>query len=86
MPRSRRYGRPDGLPVSLRRSSPEAQATFVEARENAVQAYGDSDRAYRAAFDALKQKFEKRGDHWIAKRDDPAGQAAGRPGEADVAG
>jgi len=23
----------------------------------------------RSAFAALKEKFEKRGDHWIAKRD-----------------
>ena len=72
MPTSRRYGRPGGLPVSLQRSSPEAQATFAEAHDKAVQAHGDSDQAYRAAFTALKQKFEKRGDHWIA-RHDPAG-------------
>jgi hypothetical protein len=32
-----------------------------------VQAYGEGDEAYRAAFTALKQGFEKRGDHWIAK-------------------
>jgi hypothetical protein len=35
----------------------------------AVRAHGDSDQAYRAAFTALKQKFEKRGEHWIAKHD-----------------
>ena len=69
MPTSRRYGRLGGLPVSLQRSSPEAQATFARAHENAVQTYGDSDQAYRAAFAALKQDFEKRGDHWIAKPD-----------------
>jgi ChaB len=72
MPRSRRYGRPGGLPGSVQRSSPEAQVTFAKAHENAVQAHGDSDQAYRAAFAALKQKFEKRGDHWIAKPDHPA--------------
>ena len=69
MPTSRRYGRPGGLPGSLQRSSPEAQVTFAKAHEKAVQAHGDSDQAYRAAFTALKQKFEKRGDHWIAKHD-----------------
>jgi hypothetical protein len=69
MPTSRRYGRPGGLPGSLQRSSPEAQATFAEEHDKAVQAHGDSDQAYRAAFTALKQKFEKRGDHWIAKHD-----------------
>ena len=71
MPRSKRYGRPGGLPGSVRRSSPEAQETFTKAHEDAVAAYGDSDRACRAAFDALKQDFERRGDHWIAKRDSP---------------
>jgi hypothetical protein len=29
------------------------------------------DQAHRIAYMALKQKFEKRGDHWIAK-DNPA--------------
>lgn len=69
MSKSSRYGSPaaDGLPATLRRSCREAQATFLEAREEAVHAYGEGDEAYRAAYAALKQKFEKRGDHWIAK-------------------
>jgi hypothetical protein len=33
-----------------------------------VQAYGETDQAVRAAFTALKREFEKRGDHWVAKR------------------
>jgi hypothetical protein len=69
MPRSRRYGRTGGLPGTVRRSCHEAQTTFTEAHENAVQTYGEGDQAYRAAFAVLKQEFEKRGDHWIAKRD-----------------
>ena len=72
MPRSSRYGRAGGLPRSVRRSCREAQAAFTEAHESAVRAYGESDQAYRAAFAVLKQEFEKRGDHWIAK---PGGQA-----------
>ena len=55
------------LPGTLRRSSREAQETFARARESAVQTYGDGDQANRAAYAELKQKFEKRGDHWIAK-------------------
>ena len=55
------------LPGTLQRSCPEAQALFLEAREEAVQAYGGTDEANRVAYAALKQKFEKRGDHWIAK-------------------
>ena len=70
MLKSRRYHR-DGneLPATLRRSCQEAQDTFTKAHDSAVQVYGEGDQAERAAFTALKQTFEKRGDHWIAKRD-----------------
>ena len=67
MPRSRRYRRADGLPGTLRRSCREAQDAFSRAYEQAVQAHGEGDQAYRAAFTALKQQFEKRGDHWIPR-------------------
>ena len=40
---------------------------FRQARQQAVQVYGESDEADRFAYATLKQKFEKRGDHWIAK-------------------
>ena len=69
MPTSRRYRRTGGLPGTVRRSCREAQATFTKARQVAVQTYGETDQADRAAFTVLKQKFEKRGDHWIAKCD-----------------
>lgn len=70
MLKSRRYHR-DGneLPATLRRSCQEAQDTFTKAHDGAVQVYGAGDQADRAAFRALKETFEKRGDHWIAKRD-----------------
>lgn len=67
MPRSHRYRTDDGLPGTLRRSCREAQDAFTQAYEEAVQLYGKGDQAYRAAFTALKQRFEKRGDQWIAK-------------------
>ena len=51
------------------RSAGSAQDTFITARGNAVQVHGEGDQADMAAFTALKEKFEKRGDHWIAKRD-----------------
>ena len=57
------------MPATIRRSSPEVQEAFTKARQEAVQAHGAGDQADRAAFDALKRDFEKRGDHWIAKRD-----------------
>jgi len=70
MLRSRRYSRSGNeLPAALRRSCQEAQDTFTRARDSAVQVHGETDQADRAAFTALKEKFEKRGDHRIAKRD-----------------
>jgi len=78
MPRSRRYSMTE-LPGTLQRSCPEAQETFRRALDDAVRTHGAGDQAHRAAYLALKQKFEKRGDHWIA-RDDPAdrgGEEAG---------
>jgi hypothetical protein len=79
MPRSRRSGLPDGekLPATLRRSSKEAQQTFTQAHDNAVQAHGEGDQASREAYTELKKKFEKRGDQWIPKVD---------PGPATMAG
>jgi len=71
MPHSRRYRPADSLPGTLRRSCREAQDAFTRAYDEAVQAYGQGDEAFRAAFSALKQGFEKRGDHWIAKHQPP---------------
>jgi hypothetical protein len=70
MLQSRRYSRHGNeLPATLRRSCQEARDTFTTAHDSAVQVYGETDQADRAAFTALKEKFEKRGNHWIAKRD-----------------
>jgi ChaB len=75
MTTSRRYRRTGELPGTVRRSCREAQALFTTAHEHAAQTHGEGDQAYRAAFTVLKQKFEKRGDHWIPKRDsDQSGQ------------
>ena len=70
MPRSTRYGR-TGLPGTIRRSDPDVQATFIKAHREAVAAYGEGDRADRAAYAVLKENFEKLGDHWVAKPDAP---------------
>jgi cation transport regulator ChaB len=68
-PKARRSGqqRTSELPGTLRRSSKEAQEAFAKARDSAVQTYGEGDQANRVAYSELKRKFEKRGDHWIAK-------------------
>ena len=70
MPKSRRYPITE-LPGTLQRSCREAQETFRRALDDAVRTHGAGDQAHRVAYLALKQKFDKRGDHWIAK-DDPA--------------
>jgi hypothetical protein len=73
MPNSSRYGRRNGqLPGTLQRSCREAQELYLEAHDSAVRAYGEGDQADRSAYAALKAKFEKRGDHWVAKQDLPA--------------
>ena len=68
-PKARRSDqqRTSELPGTLRRSSKEAQEAFAKARDSAVQTYGEGDQANRVAYSELKRKFEKRGDHWIAK-------------------
>ena len=60
------------LPGTLKRSSKEARETFARAHDSAVQAYGEGDQADRAAYAEFKQRFEKCGDHWIAKVDSEA--------------
>ena len=69
-PRTRRRGLAQAgeLPGTVKRSSKEAQETFTKAHDSAVQAYGEGDQADRAAYAEFKQKFEKRGDHWIPKQ------------------
>lgn len=55
------------LPDTLKRSPKEAQRTWKEAHDSAVETYGEGERAHRTAFSALKHKFEKVGDHWERK-------------------
>ena len=66
MPKSRRYPITE-LPGTLQRSCREAQETFLRALEDAVRTHGEGDHAHRIAYMTLKQDFEKRGDHYIAK-------------------
>jgi ChaB len=75
MPKSSRYSMTE-LPGTLQRSCREAQETFLSALDDAVRVHGAGDQAHRVAYLALKQKFEKRGDHWIAK-DSPADRGGG---------
>lgn len=55
------------LPSTLRRSSSKAQRTWVKTHDNAVERYGEGERAHRAAFASLKHSFKKSGDRWVPK-------------------
>jgi hypothetical protein len=68
------------LPGTLQRSCREAQEAFRRALDDAVRAHGAGDQAHRVAYMTLKQDFEKRDDHWIAK-DNPADR--GGDGDGD---
>lgn len=55
------------LPSTLKKSPEKAQRTFAKVHDAAAEQYGEGERAYRAAFSAVKHTFEKVGDHWEAK-------------------
>ncbi|MFO7177535.1 MAG: ChaB family protein [Pseudomonadota bacterium] len=55
------------IPSTLRRSPSKAQRTWVKAHDNAVERYGEGERAHRTAFAALKRTFKKQGGRWIPK-------------------
>lgn len=58
---------PVDLPATLERSSEKAQDTFRATLREAIEEYGDGERARRTAYASLKHSFEKVGDHWEAK-------------------
>ncbi|SFQ48674.1 Rho termination factor, N-terminal domain [Amycolatopsis arida] len=58
----------ESMPSTLERSPKEAQRTWIEAHDSAVETYGEGERAHRTAFAALKHSFEKVGDHWEPKK------------------
>ena len=55
------------LPSTLKRSSTKAQRTYGKTHDNAVEQYGEGERAHRTAYASLKHSFEKVGDHWEKK-------------------
>ncbi|QVJ02250.1 ChaB family protein [Nocardiopsis eucommiae] len=63
----------DELPDTLRRSPRKAQRTWIEAHDNAVDEYGEGERAHRVAFAAVKRRFEKVGDRWEPKEGNGSG-------------
>jgi cation transport regulator ChaB len=80
----------DEMPSTLQRSPKKAQRTWSKAHDNAVEEYGEGERAHRTAFSALKHSFEKVGDHWEGKDKGKKGpsdkQAAKKGGSARKGG
>jgi cation transport regulator ChaB len=71
----------DDMPSTLQRSPKKAQRTWSKAHDNAVEEYGEGERAHRTAFSALKHTFEKVGDHWEAKpKKGPSDKQAAKSG------
>lgn len=69
MPKTTKSGSPrqSELPSTLRRSDAKAQRTFAKTHDSAAAEYGESERAHRTAYAALKRTHEKVGDHWEPK-------------------
>jgi cation transport regulator ChaB len=59
-------GRED-LPSTLERSDKHAQDIWVATHDSALDEYGPGRRARQTAFAALKNQYEKVGDHWEKK-------------------
>ena len=57
------------MPSTVARSDEKAQRTWKETHDSAVEEYGEGERAHRTAFAALKHSYEKRGDHWVPKKE-----------------
>ena len=75
----------DEIPSTLERSPKEAQDLWATVHDNAVEQYGEGERAHRTAFAALKHSFEKVGDHWEPKAEKgPSDAQAAREGPGPV--
>ena len=68
------------LPDSVKDHLPKhAQEIYKEAYNSAWEEYADPDKrrgdasreevAHKVAWSAVKQKYEKKGDHWVTKKD-----------------
>ncbi|MFD6856577.1 ChaB family protein [Rhodococcus sp. NPDC060086] len=57
------------LPHTLRRSSKEVQEVYGAAYEAAAKRVGEGEDAERAAYGAVKEKYDLENDHWVPKQD-----------------
>lgn len=58
------------IPSTLRRSDPHAQEIYEAALKSAIEEYGEGETAYRVAWAAVKNEYEKQGDRWVKKETD----------------
>jgi hypothetical protein len=63
------------IPQTLLRSDKRAQEIWVKARDKAADKDGPGVTAERAAYAVLKQRYEKKGDHWVKKTGDASNGA-----------
>ena len=62
------YATLDDLPPAVRHLPVHAQEIFRAVFNNAWDEYGgDEERAFRVAWAAVKRRYRKRGEYWIAR-------------------
>jgi cation transport regulator ChaB len=88
MPKTTKSGsaKQSELPSTLQKSDAKAQRTFAKTHDSAADQYGEGERAYRVAYDALKHSYEKIGDHWEAKDEKGPSDERARSGGPDATG
>ncbi|MDQ3680791.1 MAG: ChaB family protein [Actinomycetota bacterium] len=57
------------LPGTLKRSPEKAKRTYEKTLDSAHDQYDSEEQAHRVAYSALKDSFEKVGDHWEPKEE-----------------
>lgn len=71
------YARNADLPPEVRRLPKAAQDIFRAAFNAAFEEYGSEEAAFRVAWAAVKRKYRKEGDRWVAREAAEGGDAVG---------
>ena len=82
--RERSAASDDEMPSTVARSDAKARRTWKEVHDNAVEQYGEGERAHRTAFAALKHTYEKEGDRWVPKEEKGASDPRSEQSTADA--
>jgi len=77
----------EDLPSTIQRSPKHAQALWTKTHDSAIKEYGRGRRAQQTAYAALKNEYEKVGDHWEEKAHrGPSDKGAEKRGEKTEGG